>query len=267
MTIYPVSRAVLYVGLAGLCLVLTLVGVAMSAHSTDATALLKADGSVSVPAFLASESALLSEETHNALKQARELQSKSIDACPSIEGATDQDDIPAIRRCQADAFYKTPLYRRMRDLYAVEVTATEIAGVHAEVFMPATGLAPGNERRVLINLHGGAFLVGSRTVSHLESIPIAFVGRIKVISVDYRMAPEYSFPAASEDVALVYRELLKTYSPKSIGIYGCSAGGVLTAETVAWLQKESLPVPGAVGMFCGAGGYWTDGDSGYIGPA
>jgi acetyl esterase/lipase len=93
------------------------------------------------------------------------------------------------------------------------------------------------------------------------------VGKVKVISIDYRQAPEYAFPAASEDVAAVYRQLLKTYKPKNIGIYGCSAGGLLTAQSIAWFQKEGLPLPGAVGMFCEGADYWTDGDFGYIGPA
>jgi monoterpene epsilon-lactone hydrolase len=75
----------------------------------------------------------------------------------------------------------------------------------------------------------------------LRPRPIASIGKIKVISVDYRQAPEYAFPSASEDVATVYRELLKTYKPTNIGIYGCSAGGLLTAETIAWFQKEKLP--------------------------
>lgn len=99
------------------------------------------------------------------------------------------------------------------------------------------------------------------------SVPMASVGKIKVISVDYRQAPEYSFPSASEDVATVYRELLKTYEPANIGIYGCSAGGLLAAETIAWLQKEKLPLPGAVGMFCEGAAYWTEGDAGLIGTA
>jgi alpha/beta hydrolase fold len=62
---------------------------------------------------------------------------------------------------------------------------------------------------VLINLHGGGFLEGSRSVSHMESIPITAVAKIKVISVDYRQAPEYRFPAATQDVVAVYRQLLK----------------------------------------------------------
>src|SRR5262249_8133318 len=45
------------------------------------------------------------------------------------------------------------------------------------------------------------------------------------------------------------RELLRTYKPGAIGIYGCSAGGLLSAESVAWFQSKGLPRPGAVGIF------------------
>jgi acetyl esterase/lipase len=83
--------------------------------------------------------------------------------------------------------------------------------------------------------------------------------RIKVVTVDYREAPEYKFPAASEDVASVYAELLKTYKPKNIGIYGCSAGGMLTAMSMAWFQSHGLPAPGAIGIYCAsAGGFGGD---------
>ena len=77
------------------------------------------------------------------------------------------------------------------------------------------------------------------------------------------MAPEHRFPAASEDVAAVYRELLKTYKPANIGIYGCSAGGALTGEAVAWIAAQGLPRPGAAGVFCSGlmPGHWRGGDS------
>src|SRR3546814_5596313 len=92
-------------------------------------------------------------------------------------------------------------------------------------------------------------------------MPIAAIGRIKVISVDYRQGPDFTFPAASEDVAAVYRELIKQYDPRNIGIYGCSAGGLLTAQSVAWLIDKKLPLPGAIAMLCEGGAYWTEGDS------
>ncbi len=51
-------------------------------------------------------------------------------------------------------------------------------------------------------------------------------------------------------MAAVYRELLKRHPARNIGIYGCSAGGMLTGMSVAWFQAHGLPRPGAVGIFC-----------------
>jgi acetyl esterase/lipase len=65
-------------------------------------------------------------------------------------------------------------------------------------------------------------------------------------------------------VGAVYRELLKSYSPGDIGIYGCSAGGLLAAETIAWIRRERLPMPGAIGMFCMGASYTGKGDSSYV---
>lgn len=154
---------------------------------------------------------------------------------------------------------------RMEKLYPVKIHAETIAGVGTDVVLPAQGVAPENAHRVLINLHGGAFLWGAHSGALVESIPIASIGRIKVISVDYRQGPEHTFPAASDDVEAVYRALLKQYKPAEIGIYGCSAGGVLTAEAVARFITDKLPVPGAIGTFCGS---LTDlsGDSSYVAP-
>jgi acetyl esterase/lipase len=86
--------------------------------------------------------------------------------------------------------------------------------------------------------------------AELESIPVAALGHIRVVSLEYRQAPKYKFPAASEDVASAYRELLKSYPAENIGIYGCSAGGMLTGMAVAWFQQHGLPRPGAVGILC-----------------
>jgi acetyl esterase/lipase len=78
--------------------------------------------------------------------------------------------------------------------------------------------------------------------------------KIQVITVDYREAPANKFPAASEDVASVYREVLKTHKPADVGIYRCSAGGILTAMSLAWFQTHDLPTPGAAGIYCASAG-------------
>ncbi len=211
------------------------------------------DGTIHVPAFDIPESAYLSDETRAELKHWREVGRKDLMArtenCPPFEGAT-MADMPAIRQCQAQAFYKTSFYKHLRSRFNVTMTPKTIGGIYTEVFIPDGGVASKNKNRVLINVHGGGYRNGSRMDSHMESVPIASVGNINVISIDYRMAPEYRFPAASEDVAAVYRELLKEYKPENIGIYGCSAGAMLVAHSIAWFLNEGLPLPGAAGMFC-----------------
>ncbi|MFC5743902.1 alpha/beta hydrolase [Dyella tabacisoli] len=154
---------------------------------------------------------------------------------------------------------------RMKKLYPVKIAAQTIGGVPTDVVEPAAGIGGDSHERVLINLHGGGFLWGAHSGGLVESIPIASLGKIKVVSVDYRQGPEYVFPTASDDVEAVYRALLKHYKAKNIGIYGCSAGGFLTAESVARFISKHLPVPGAIGTFC-ASLVALDGDSVYTAP-
>src|SRR6185437_7412549 len=71
--------------------------------------------------------------------------------------------------------------------------------------------------------------------------------------------------AASEDVAAVYQALLKQFPTRNIGIYGCSAGGILAAESVAWFATHHIPQPGAIASLCGTGAE-LQGDSAYLAP-
>jgi epsilon-lactone hydrolase len=139
---------------------------------------------------------------------------------------------------------------RQREVFAVERAEATVGGVHAYVYTPRDGIAAENRDRVLVDLHGGGFRECWPACAELESIPIAALGRIKVVSLDYRQGPEHRHPAASEDVAAAYRELLKSYRPENIGLYGCSAGGMLAGMAVAWFQRQGLPRPGAVGLLC-----------------
>ena len=149
------------------------------------------------------------------------------------------------------------------ELFALDRKDEKIGGVHVYVYTPQSGIAEKNKGRVLINLHGGGFSGCWPGCAQLESMPISALMGIKVVSVDYREGPEYKFPAGSEDVAKVYKELLATYKPGNIGIYGCSAGGMLTAMSLAWFQTHDLPTPGADGIFCASAGSFG-GDANYI---
>ena len=85
----------------------------------------------------------------------------------------------------------------------------------------------------------GGFNADSGSLNEL--IPMANLTRTKVISVLYRLAPEHPFPAAVDDTVAVYRELLKTYKPQNLVLYGTSAGAILTAEVAVKFKQLGLP--------------------------
>jgi epsilon-lactone hydrolase len=145
-----------------------------------------------------------------------------------------------------------------RKYYAANVEETTTAGVRTDIITPLI-MPEANRNRVLINLHGGGF--NSDSGSLIEGIPIANLAKTKVVSVYYRLAPENPFPAAVDDVLAVYKELLKTYKPGSIGIFGTSAGAILTAEVAVRLKQSGLPLPAALGIFSGLGDFSRVGDS------
>jgi acetyl esterase/lipase len=131
-------------------------------------------------------------------------------------------------------------------LFPVNIEPTTTAGVKTDIITPII-MPEANRKRVLINLHGGGFISDSGSL--IEGIPIAYLTKMKVVSVYYRLAPENPFPAAVDDVIAVYRDLLKTYTPRNIGIFGTSAGATLTPEVAVRLKQLGLPLPGALGMF------------------
>ena len=181
----------------------------------------------------------------------------------AVPGAqpTPKIDVPAARAISAKL--SQTVIDKWQKVYPARIRSVTMGGVRTDVVVPAAGVAPVNRTRVLINLHGGGFFTGAGNGGLAEAIPLAGRGRITVVTVDYRLAPEHHFPAASEDVANVYRTLLRHYKPSHIGIYGCSAGGALVAQALAWFQKEKLPRPGAAGIFCSGAmpSFWYGGDS------
>lgn len=220
-------------------------------HSEPVKAEIAPDGTVTVPGFKLPPSIYLSDAARNALPRKAED-----DGGVWWEQTASQTKAVEVRaRIVEDSASHVA---KLRDFYHVRVEETMIAGIHAyRVIPPHT--KPG---KILINLPGGGFLLGNAGGNGLvESIPVAGLSRIEVISIDYRQAPEAKFPAASEDVASVYRALLETYRPQGMGIFGCSAGGLLTAQSLAWFEKERLPMPGAGGIFCASGDARWGGDS------
>src|ERR1700751_41714 len=77
---------------------------------------------------------------------------------------------------------------------------------------------------------------------------------MKVISVDYRMPPDFPYPAALDDAMAVWKEVVKTTNPKNIAIFGTSTGGGMTLAMILRAKKEGLPLPAAIAP----GTPWSD---------
>jgi acetyl esterase/lipase len=209
------------------------------------------DGTTHVPAFDLPASALSSAEA----RAAQALRAKMPGISPFTGG-----DIASVR-AGLEAML-APQVAGMLAAYPVDIADETIAGIAVKIFTPKD--RPFDKERVLINLHGGAFTMGWPSCAMLESPPVAVLGGYKVVSVNYRMAPEAKHPAAAEDIAAVYQELLKTYEPASIAIYGGSAGGALTGQMGAWLPAHGLPQAAALGIFGAGAVRFNTGDSAYI---
>jgi monoterpene epsilon-lactone hydrolase len=147
--------------------------------------------------------------------------------------------------------------------YPVLVEDGEISNVPVRIFTPKS-MPDRNRDRVLLNLHGGGFTKDSGSLT--ENIAISYLTKTTVIAICYRLAPENPFPAAVDDAEAVYRTVLSRYAPSRVGIYGTSAGAILSAQTIARLVRKQLPVPAALGFFTGTADLSRAGDSEYFFP-
>jgi epsilon-lactone hydrolase len=144
-----------------------------------------------------------------------------------------------------------PTLQKQLRRFPTRIEEATVAGVRTHRVRPLSGAQPS---LVLIGLHGGGMSVGDGVSALIEAIPIAATARVEVISVDYRMAPEYKHPAARDDVVAVYAALLKDYPASAIGMFGSSAGALLAAQATSHLVAENMPPPGALAMLAlGAG--------------
>ena len=137
--------------------------------------------------------------------------------------------------------------------FQVTVESGTIADVPVFYVKPAV-IADSNKGRLLMHVHGGAYVLFGGLSATSEAILLAHYAGIETVSVDYRMPPDAPFPAAVDDSVAVWKELIKTRKPGSIALFGTSAGGGLTLATVLKLKELRLPLPGALM----AGTPWAD---------
>ncbi len=133
-------------------------------------------------------------------------------------------------------------YARLKLPGGVAATPVSADGVPAE-WLAAPESDP---ERVMLYIHGGGFVAGSiRSHRHLAA-RIARAARMRLLVIEYRLAPAFPYPAALDDCLAAYRWLLSCkIDPSRMVIAGDSAGGNLTLTTLLGLRQAGDPLPAA----------------------
>jgi epsilon-lactone hydrolase len=206
----------------------------------------------------------------------RDIPAKSLPVPPTVSPQLQKIiALPAVSRAAPTSAddWKT-LVRKSAEPSAAQVPAmlaafnvareqSTIAGVNVYVFTPKA-LRAENRQRLLVHVHGGAYVQYPGESGNPEAILMAGYSHMKVISIDYRMPPDHPYPAALDDAMAVWRELVKTHPPGKMAIFGTSTGGGMTLAMVLRAKAEGLPLPAAIAP----GTPWSDltktGDSYFV---
>ncbi len=125
----------------------------------------------------------------------------------------------------------------------VDVQQTRVGNALGEWLRPK---GTDNSRAILF-FHGGAYTMGSCNTNRAVASRIAIASATPTWLFEYRLAPEYPFPAALEDSLATYRALISGgISAQRIAFVGGSAGGGLAMATAVSLRDQGVPLPAAI---------------------
>jgi acetyl esterase/lipase len=141
----------------------------------------------------------------------------------------------------------------LRQRLGVKSEPTVIGGVKAFLVTPES-VPEANRDRLLVHVHGGGCVLGPGEAGIREAILMAGYGRMRILSVDYRMPPDFPYPAALDDAMAVSKDIIGATDPKKLAIFGTSTGGGMTLAMVLRAKKEELPLPAAIAP----GTPWSD---------
>ncbi|MBM3468126.1 MAG: alpha/beta hydrolase [Alphaproteobacteria bacterium] len=126
----------------------------------------------------------------------------------------------------------------------VTVTPVSLSSLSAEWITPKT-----RPIATVLYIHGGGYCLGSLKTYRAFLSYFCTITNTRVLSFDYRLAPENPYPAGLNDALKIYKELLQQSSGSSVYIAGDSAGGGLALALLLLLKEEKIPFPKAVICF------------------
>jgi len=122
---------------------------------------------------------------------------------------------------------------------------TKVSPVTADYLPAEWVLGPGaGTDAAILYLHGGGFVMGSPATHRELAARVSSAGKSRVLSLDYRLAPEFPFPAALDDAKTAYHWLLGSgYAARHLVIGGDSSGAGLALQTLLSLRDEGAQMP------------------------
>lgn len=155
--------------------------------------------------------------------------------------------------------YKTRLYHARVTRAAVEGTMRKalkgyVEGQHVRIErvragdVPAEWTFPRDDRgsRAILHIHGGGFNLCSAATHRGMNARLSSLSKTKILSIDYRLAPEHKHPAALDDCLHAFQWLIdQGYPPEKIILLGDSAGGNLVLATLHCLKQQKRNLPSA----------------------
>jgi acetyl esterase/lipase len=141
----------------------------------------------------------------------------------------------------------------VREKLGVSMETSAVGGVKVFILSPKE-IPPANRNRLLVNVHGGGYVYNPGEAGTGEAALMAAYGGFKVISIDYRMPPDFPYPAAMDDAMAVWKEAVKMQNPRNMAIFGTSTGGGMTLAMILRAKQEGLPLPAAIAP----GTPWSD---------
>ena len=131
--------------------------------------------------------------------------------------------------------------------FGVKISKTNYGGIPGVSFIPKSVR---HENAIIVFLHGGGYYFGSSLTTH--RLGIALLAKhtgITCHSIDYRLAPDYPYPAALDDAIIAYKDIINNYPTSRIIIAGDSAGGGLGLALMMKLRDLNGRLPDDAVLF------------------
>lgn len=137
-----------------------------------------------------------------------------------------------------------PRAERALKRFGPKLEQTEIDGIPCLAVTPADG----DPERTILYGYGGGYASGSAFEDLIVTAALAGLARARVITPEYRLAPEHPYPAAVDDGYAVYRAITKVVPAGTLAVAGESAGGNLALAILLRAQRDGLRMPSAVAL-------------------